>query len=210
MNRQTTALMLLPLGALALLSACNRKPDGELTAGQWKSTMQMTKFDVPGAPPEMQAQLKSMIGRSQSAESCMSEAEAKKGVRDFSKSAQSGGDCQLNDYKQGGGSAYHEVVLTVETDLVDQEVTLGNTDDGWKLRLLADGVEQPLVTVYKVREPNPLHHGLYAYLNLWNELWIARFQKVTTSPTELVLKVGSGFGHGEVHWTGAQLSAPAP
>jgi hypothetical protein len=111
---------------------------------------------------------------------------------------------------QDDASAYHEVVLTVETDLVDQEVTLGTTDDGWKLRLLADGVEQPLVTVYKVREPNPLHHGLYAYLNLWNELWIARFQKVTTSPTELVLKVGSGFGHGEVHWTGAQLGAPAP
>lgn len=105
-------------------------------------------------------------------------------------------------------SAYHEVVLTVETDLVDQEVMLGTTDDGWKLRLLADGVEQPLVTVYKVREPNPLHHGLYAYLNLWNELWIARFQKVTTSPTELVLKVGSGFGHGEVHWTGPQLGTP--
>ncbi len=111
---------------------------------------------------------------------------------------------------QDDASAYHEVVLTVETDLVDQEVTLGTTDDGWKLRLVADGVEQPLVTVYKVAEPNPLHHGLYAYLNLWNELWIARFQKVTTSPTELVLKVGSGFGHGEVHWTGAQLGAPAP
>lgn len=102
-------------------------------------------------------------------------------------------------------SAYHEVILTVETGLIDEEVELGTTDEGWKVRLLADGVEQPLVTVYKVREPNPLHQALYVYLNLWNELWIARFERLTPSPAELVLKVGSGFGHGEVRWTADQL-----
>lgn len=143
MNRQTTALMLLPLGALALLSACNRKPDGELTAGQWKSTMVMTKFDVPGAPPAMQAQLKSMIGRSQSAESCMTEAEAKKGVRDFSKSAQSGGDCQLNDYKQGGGKLTGNLVCT-DTPFGQKGMHMEGTYTAEKVVLNMSGdIEQP-------------------------------------------------------------------
>lgn len=102
MIRRSTALRMLPLLGLALLAGCNKKPDGELTPGQWKSTMAMTKFEVPGAPPAMQEQLKAMIGRSQTAESCMTPEEAKKGVRDFSKASQSG-DCTFENYTQSGG-----------------------------------------------------------------------------------------------------------
>jgi hypothetical protein len=96
---------LLPLAALAALSACG-KADGELSAGQWKTTMKVTSFDVPGAPPEMQKAIKERMamamGQGQSMETCMTAEQAKAGVRDFSKNTQQG-DCALDPYTQGGG-----------------------------------------------------------------------------------------------------------
>ncbi|PLK26431.1 DUF3617 domain-containing protein [Novosphingobium sp. TH158] len=96
---------LLPIAALAALSACG-KADGELNAGNWKTTMKITSFEIPGAPAEMQAamheRMKLMMTQGQSMEMCMTEAQAKAGVRDFSKNAQQG-DCTLDPYEQGGG-----------------------------------------------------------------------------------------------------------
>jgi Protein of unknown function (DUF3617) len=96
---------LLPLAALVALAACG-KADGELNPGNWKTTMKVTSFEVPGAPPEMQAQIKErmamMMGQGQSTESCMTAEQAKAGVRDFSKKSQQG-DCTLDPYTQGGG-----------------------------------------------------------------------------------------------------------
>jgi len=94
------ALAALPL--LALLAACG-KADGELDPGNWKNTMAMTKFDIPGAPPEVAARAKAMLGQSQTTEACMSEAEAKAGVRTMSSSMQQG-ECTMEDFKQGGGT----------------------------------------------------------------------------------------------------------
>lgn len=143
MIRPANALRLLPLAGLALLSACG-KPDGELTAGQWKSTMQMTRFDVPGAPPAMQEQLKAMIGRSQSAESCMSAAEAKAGVRDFSKNAQQG-DCKLEDYTQGGGKMSGKLVCK-GTPFGDQGMKIEGTYTDKMVELTMSGnIEQPSI-----------------------------------------------------------------
>lgn len=93
------ALMLLP--AVALLSACGQA-DGELTPGNWKSTMTMTKFDIPGAPIAMAQNAKAMLGKSQSTDSCVTPAMAKAGVKDMSSSMQQG-DCKMEDYKQSGG-----------------------------------------------------------------------------------------------------------
>ena len=96
---------LLPLAALVALAACG-KADGELNPGNWKTTMKVTSFEVPGAPPEMQKQIKdrmaAMMGQGQSTESCMTAEQAKAGVRDFSKKSQQG-DCTLDPYTQGGG-----------------------------------------------------------------------------------------------------------
>jgi Protein of unknown function (DUF3617) len=93
--------MFAALPMFALLSACGAA-DGELTAGNWKTTMTMTKFDIPGAPPAIAEQAKSMLGKGQSTEACMTAPMAKAGVRDFSSSLQKG-ECKMNDFKQGGG-----------------------------------------------------------------------------------------------------------
>lgn len=96
MNRKIAALSM-----LGLLAACG-KADGELTQGNWKNTMQMTKFEIPGAPPEVAARAKGILGQSQSSELCMSAAQAKAGVRDMSSSMQTG-DCKMENFEQGGG-----------------------------------------------------------------------------------------------------------
>ncbi|WP_162290935.1 DUF3617 domain-containing protein [Erythrobacter colymbi] len=93
-------LILLPL--IAGLAACG-KADGELNPGNWKSTMAMTKFEIPGAPPEVAARAQAMLGQSQTTEACMDAAQAKLGVREMSSSMQQG-DCTMQDFQQAGGT----------------------------------------------------------------------------------------------------------
>lgn len=94
------SLAALPL--IALLTACGQA-DGELNPGNWKSTMAMSKFEIPGAPPAVAERAKAMLGQSQTTEACMSEAEAKAGVRSMSNAMQQG-DCTMDNFKQGGGT----------------------------------------------------------------------------------------------------------
>ena len=102
------------------------------------------------------------------------------------------------------GAAYDEIVFSAESN-VEPLTRFGESDDVWQLRLIADGVEEPLVTVYQVRKPSALHEQIYAHLNLWNELWIARFQHTVDHPSKVEFSVGSGWGHDTVTWTVDQL-----
>jgi Protein of unknown function (DUF3617) len=102
------ALTLLP--ALALISGCG-KADGELTPGNWKNTMTMTKFEIPGAPIAMAKQAQAVLNKPQSTEACLTPPMAKAGVRDFSSSMQQG-DCKMEDFKQGGGKMSGTLVCT--------------------------------------------------------------------------------------------------
>lgn len=86
---------------MALLSACGQA-DGELLPGNWKSTMSMTKFEIPGAPIAMAQNAKAMLGKGQSIDSCITPEMAKAGVKEMSSSMQQG-DCKMEDFKQGGG-----------------------------------------------------------------------------------------------------------
>ncbi len=120
MNR---IVFLLP--ALAILSACG-KADGELTAGNWKNSMTMSKFDIPGAPPEVAARAKGMLGQAQTSEACMSAAQAKAGVRDFSSSMQQG-DCKMEDFTQGSGKMSGKMVCTGTSGFGAPTMTMDGT-----------------------------------------------------------------------------------
>lgn len=93
--------MIAALPMFVLLAACGAA-DGELKEGNWKSTMAMTKFDIPGAPPAVAEQAKAMLGKAQTTEACISAAQAKAGVRDFSSSMQKG-DCKMENFEQASG-----------------------------------------------------------------------------------------------------------
>lgn len=107
------------------------------------------------------------------------------------------------DRQARDAAAYHEVVFTAETAIIDTVLRFGEGDDAFRLRLEADGVVEPLITVYKVRRPTPLHEALYPHKHLWNQLWIARFERTVAAPREVVLHVGSGFGHDRLRWSNA-------
>jgi hypothetical protein len=110
-------------------------------------------------------------------------------------------------------AAYHEIVFSADSG-IDDFPEFGTNEKGWILRLEADGVDQPLVTAYRVHKPNPLQKALYPHFNIWSHLWIARFERVTPDPDRIVLHVGSGYGNGDLTWEavrstgGADASAP--
>lgn len=97
------------------------------------------------------------------------------------------------------GAAFHEIVFSADVP-VDDLGRFGDTDATWNVRLIADGTEEALETVERIRRPTPVHRGLYPHLNLWSELYIARFTRTVANPREVRLIVGSGFGNGEVTW----------
>ncbi len=97
------------------------------------------------------------------------------------------------------GAAFHEVVFAADSAF-DNAERFGPGDDRWNLRLDADGQDQPLVEVSRVASPSPLHEALYDQLDIWSELWIARFERTVAAPRRVALHVGSGFGHGSVVW----------
>ena len=103
-----SAIALLPL--LAILAACG-KVDGELTPGNWKNTMSMSKFEIPGAPAAIAQRASAMLGQQQTNEICLNAAQAKLGVRDFSRSMQQG-DCKMEGFTQGSGKMSGKLVCT--------------------------------------------------------------------------------------------------
>jgi hypothetical protein len=95
-------------------------------------------------------------------------------------------------------TAYHEVVFSADSPMgLDR---FGTDDSGWALRLEADGEPQALVTVYEVTKPTSVQQALFSHLNIWSELWIARFARTVERPAQVDLHIGSGFGHGVLRW----------
>ena len=101
-------------------------------------------------------------------------------------------------------AVFHEVIFGADSNRRAGR-RFGETDDGWRLRLVADGVDETLESVYQVRSPSTLQLGLYPQLDNWNALWIARFRKTVENPDSIILSVGSGLGNGQLHWQDLRL-----
>lgn len=99
---------------------------------------------------------------------------------------------------------FHEVVFAAESDL-EQRTTFSDRGDGWIIELTADGEPQELVSIHRIRRPSALDLQLYAFDNIWTELWVARFARQNPSPDSLTFKVASGFGHKSVTWDGEHV-----
>jgi hypothetical protein len=116
MNR---TMLLLPL----LLAACRNEPevsarnasvdevarqvreaggsDSFVRPGRWESRVQITAFDMPGAPPEMANAMRAMRERSEVATSCLTPDEAKRPKEDFFAGA--GKNCRYHHFDMSGG-----------------------------------------------------------------------------------------------------------
>jgi hypothetical protein len=95
---------------------------------------------------------------------------------------------------------YHEVVFAADSGIQDDKASFGDSDASWMIRFFADGREEPLVTIERVRKPTSLHKAIYPQLNQWSDLWIARFERTVTDPKRVSFSVGSGWGHGRIEW----------
>lgn len=129
------AITILP--ALVLVSACGTA-DGELTAGMWKNSMTMTRFDIPGAPPAVAQRAKAMLGKPQSTAACMSAAQARAGVRDFSSSMQQG-DCRMEDFTQGSGRMSGKMLCTGTSGFGAPEMKMDGTYTPEKVSMTLSG-----------------------------------------------------------------------
>ena len=107
---------------------------------------------------------------------------------------------EFRDRMRDDLAAYHEVVFAANTPQV-RHMSFGVGDGGWTVRLVADGKQERVVDVYRVRRPTTLHQAIYPHLNLWSDLWIARFEKTIADPREVEFHVGSGLGNGAIRWT---------
>ncbi|MCO4744485.1 MAG: hypothetical protein KC912_06850 [Proteobacteria bacterium] len=95
-------------------------------------------------------------------------------------------------------AVYHEVVFS--SDSPKPGHSFGSTDDGWIVRLTADGQDQALVSVHEVDKPTTVQRALFTHLNIWSELWIARFASTVPAPARVEMHVGSGYGNGSLLW----------
>ena len=105
--------LLIATAAILALSACDKADTGPKSMeqakaeasqlqrpdpGQYKQTTKITKFEVPGAPPEMVAQIRKMMeGQGGNLTYCLSKADTEKGFEEmFRKGAQ--GDCKYDRF----------------------------------------------------------------------------------------------------------------
>ncbi len=103
------------------------------------------------------------------------------------------------------GARYQEIVLGADSPFEEANRFGAQGDDRWNLRLEADGIVLPCVEVVHVRQPTPLQRQLYPQVNIWSELWLARFENQGPNPVNLQLHVGGGYGSAEMTWRATRL-----
>lgn len=112
-----------PLAGLGLLAACSTEPqvdarnasveevaeqvagaagsDSFVRPGKWQSRVRIEKFELPGAPPEASAAMRSMHERAQVHESCLTPEQARRPKEDFFADANK--SCRYDHFTMGDG-----------------------------------------------------------------------------------------------------------
>jgi hypothetical protein len=119
----TKHILLLGAAALAALAAlslagCDKADKGPKTMeqakqeaaqlerpkpGLYKQSMTITKFEIPGAPPQMAAQMQAAMSKAQEHDFCMTEQMANEGFRDMFDKVGKGGECKYDRFDVTGG-----------------------------------------------------------------------------------------------------------
>jgi hypothetical protein len=97
-------ILFAPAIALAGIAAGCSKAD-QLQPGQWEMGLQLKTLEMPGAPPEMVAQLRSAMSQSQPARSCLTAEEARNPLAQMREMVVQGqaANCRFTDEVFGGG-----------------------------------------------------------------------------------------------------------
>lgn len=98
-------IILAPAIALTVIAAgCSGGAD-QLQAGQWEMVTQVKSIEIPGAPPEAQAQIRAGIGQSQTNQDCISAERARNPLQEMRQMMSQGqaANCRFTDEVFGGG-----------------------------------------------------------------------------------------------------------
>ncbi|WP_232493033.1 DUF3617 domain-containing protein [Novosphingobium kaempferiae] len=71
--------------------------------GEYKQTVEITRFEVPGMPKEAADQMKAMMTAKQESTLCLTKADAEKGYRDMFKGVGKGNECSYSKFDVDGG-----------------------------------------------------------------------------------------------------------
>jgi hypothetical protein len=136
------------------LAGCNSEPEvraenasvGEVAAkvadadiesfvrpGKWQSSVQIEKFELPGAPPEAADAMRSMAHRAQVNESCLTPEQAKRPKEDFF--AGEGKNCRYERFAMGNGKI--DAVMKCAGDGMAQTMAMQGTygPDAYQMRM---------------------------------------------------------------------------
>jgi predicted small lipoprotein YifL len=105
--------------AVATLAGCDRSDKGPKSMeqakeeaaklerpkpGLYKQSMTITKFEIPGAPPEMAAQIQAAMTKAQESNFCMTAEMANQGFRDMFDKVGKDGECKYERFDVSGGA----------------------------------------------------------------------------------------------------------
>src|SRR6218665_1219515 len=91
-------LFLTPLAAAAV-AGCAPAPN-QIQAGQWEIVSETRSFDVPGATPDQQRQMRAQMGRTDTIPQCFTAEQARTIVQDFRRGPP---NCRVSDEQYANG-----------------------------------------------------------------------------------------------------------
>ena len=149
------------MGAAAL-AACQQADTGPKTAeeaqqeasqlarpvpGLYTQTMTITRFEVPGAPPQMAEQMKGAMGQNQTSEFCLTEEMSRQGYQEMFNALGKDGECKYERFDVSVGKI--DALLQCQSELEGKgTIALAGTvaEDGSDVTVKIDTVNpaQPM------------------------------------------------------------------
>jgi hypothetical protein len=98
-------IILAPAIALTGIAAGCSKGADQLQPGQWEMVTQVKSIEIPGAPPEAQARMRSGVGQSQTNRDCLTPERARNPLQQMREMMSRGqaANCRFTDEVFGGG-----------------------------------------------------------------------------------------------------------
>lgn len=123
MNPKNLALIIVSLG----VAACGQGlADDELAPGEWKMTITMSDFELPGATPEQAALFSSSAPDPMSETMCIAAGENKFEPEMMTSAFQQSGDCETSDFGIAGGKVSGKLVCDAGQDQPAESEISGN------------------------------------------------------------------------------------
>jgi hypothetical protein len=119
----------------------------KMQPGEYESTMQIVRMDVPGMADDMKAKMQAnLVGQKNSAKHCLTKQQADKDQGDMFKNiAANGGNCTMDSYKVNNGAVAGKMTCTGPTGSRGVMTLRGTvTDSGSDMNMIADMEDKTL------------------------------------------------------------------